>query len=242
MKTLLVVDDEKLIADGLKAMLEESFRDRLHVECRYSAKEALALIAENPVDILLTDINMPNRTGLELHDEARNLRPDIRVVYLTGYSDFEYARKALDQHAFAYVLKGEGDDVVVRTVERALHEPEETGAETPPAESEGMPEWIRRLHGHIRENLSQDLSLNSLAEFCHFHPVYLSRTYRELTGMTLSDYISGVRLEKARELLHKSRMNIGEIARCTGFATDNYFCRWFRKQTGESPQGYRKRK
>ena len=242
MKTLLVVDDEKLIADGLKAMLAASFRERLRVECRYSAKEALALAAGNPVDILLTDINMPNRTGLELHEELRRFRPDIRVIYLTGYSDFEYARKALDQHAFAYVLKGEGDDVVIRTVERALHAPEEADAETPPAEKAETPEWIRRLHSHIRENLSQDLSLNRLADYCHFHPVYLSRTYRELTGMTLSDYIGSIRLEKAKELLRISRMSIGEIARLTGFATDNYFCRWFRKQTGESPQGYRKGK
>ncbi len=63
-----------------------------------------------------------------------------------------------------------------------------------------------------------------------------------MTGRTLSDHIGVVRLRKARELLRESRMTIGEIARCTGFATDNYFCRWFRKQTGESPQGYRKAK
>jgi len=249
MKTLLVVDDEKLIADGLRAMLAQAFADRVRVMCCYSAREATALAAENPPDVLLTDISMPGRSGLELHDELRRIRPEMRVVYLTGYSDFEYARKALDQHAFAFVLKGEGDELLIRTLERALEDPaEEPGREKEAeagdaaGENRDYPDWIRELHEYIEQNLSRDLSLQCLADQCHFHPVYLPRTYREMTGRTLSDHIGEVRLRKARELLRESRMTIGEIARCTGFATDNYFCRWFRKQTGESPQGYRKAK
>ena len=243
MKTLLVVDDEKLIADGLRDMLAKAFEGRMQVACRYSAKEAIVFAAENPVDILMTDINMPNRTGLELHDELRRIWPEARVIYLTGYSDFEYARRALDQHAFAYVLKGEGDDFIIRTVERALEEADAGRKEVPAPkkkEDQELPEWVQQLHAHIRENLSGDLSLNHLADTCHFHPVYLSRSYREMTGETLSEYIGRVRLSKARELLKESRMTIGEIAACTGFATDNYFCRWFRKQTGESPEKFRK--
>ena len=246
MKTLLVVDDEKLIADGLCAMLAEAFPDQLRVECRYSAKDAILYAAENPVDILMTDINMPKRSGLELHAELLRLRSDIRVIYLTGYSDFEYARKALDQHAFAYVLKGEGDDFIISTVKRAMEDLPGAGAQkehSPEAvvETPG-PEWIRNLHAYIHAHLGQDLSLNQLADTCHFHPVYLSRSYREITGRTLSDYIASVRLEKARELLRESRMSIGEIAQCTGFATHNYFCRWFRKQTGTSPEQYRQKR
>ena len=246
--TLLVVDDEKRIADGLRAMLAEAFAGRLETLCCYSATEAIDIFTQRQVHVLLTDINMPKRSGLELHNEIRRLCPEARVIYLTGYSDFEYARKALDQHAFAYVLKGEGDEVLTQTVERAVEDiesGEENAAETgeePGSGGSGYPEWISELHSTIWNNLSRDLSLNSLAEICHFHPVYLSRVYREITGRTLSDYISTARLKKARELLQESRMSIGEIAKCTGFASDNYFCRWFRKQTGESPQEYRKGK
>ena len=244
---ILVVDDEKLIADGLRAMLAEAFAGTAEVGCCYSAKDAVEILTGAPADVLLTDINMPNWSGLELHEEVSRFSPETRVIYLTGYSDFEYARKALDQHAFAYVLKGEGDESVVRTVSRALAAEDRSGnapAQAPAApESDAeasLPEWVQDLHGFIRSRLAEDLSLNVLAEHCHFHPVYLSRTYREVTGKTLSDFISSARLRKARELLQESRMNIREIAKCTGFASDNYFCRWFRKQTGESPQEFRK--
>ena len=66
MRTLLIVDDEMLIADGLREMLAKAFEGRLNVLCRYSAAGALQAAEEVPVDVLLTDINIPNMSGLEL--------------------------------------------------------------------------------------------------------------------------------------------------------------------------------
>ena len=241
MRTLLIVDDEKLIADGLRNMLAEAFSGRLRTLCCYSAAQAFAIAEETPVDILLTDINMPDCTGLQLHAALQKRYPDCRVIYLTGYSDFEYARTALDQHAFAYVLKGEGDDFVISTIERALDGlpavPLEASAPAP--EPDASQDWLQDLHAYIRDHLNDDLSLNRLAEVCHFHPVYLSRIYKEATGSTLSDFINQARQEKSEDLLKNSRMTVLEISRVMGFATDNYFCRWFRKRTGMSPHAYR---
>lgn len=239
MQTLLIVDDEVLIAEGLHAMLAEAFLGRLQVLCCYSAAQALEIAQRVQIDILLTDINMPDTSGLELHQKLLEKHPDCQVIYLTGYSEFEFARKALDQHAFAYVLKGEGDDFVISTVERAMKK------EAPPPEPEAVPEpdenteWIDGLHAYIQAHLNEDLSLNRLADYCHFHPVYLSRVYRENTGVTLSDYINQCRQEQAEQLLRNSRMTVLEISRLMGFATDNYFCRWFRKRTGVSPHSFR---
>ena len=244
MRTLLIVDDEMVIANGLRDMLAEAFRGRLEVLCLYSAAGALEAAAGQPVDILLTDINMPNTTGLELHRAIRRLHPDCRVIYLTGYSDFEYARTALDQQAFAYLLKGEGDDVVISAVERALEGlPEEKAEKDKTTEEKAdRPEtgdWIVALRDYIRNHLKEDLSLHRLSEICHFHPVYLSRLFKEEMGMTIGDYINQERLKVAEELLIGSRLSVIEISREMGFATDNYFCRWFRKQTGVSPHRYR---
>jgi len=243
MRTLLIVDDEKLIADSLHAMLARAFAGRLETCCCYSSSEALALAAEKKIDILLTDINLPDQSGLALHAELMTTRPEMQVIYLTGYSDFEYARTAVDQHAFAYLLKGEGDEAVISTVEKALgrlpeEREKEKNGETDP-EGNRLPEWLEELHSYIGSHLEGDLSLNALADFCHFHPVYLSRVYRETTGMTLSDSISEARLAAAKRLLRETRKTVAEISEETGFATDNYFCRWFRKQTGVSPQHYR---
>ena len=246
MLTLLIVDDEVLIADGLRDMLAEAFAGRLNVICCYSAAAAIEAASGQGIDILLTDINMPNVNGLQLHRAIRDVYPSCRVIYLTGYSDFEYARTALDQQAFAYILKGEGDDVVISTVERAL----EKIAESP---DQHVPEAVPRaeaaeretedpillLQDYIIAHLNEDLSLNRLSEVFHFHPVYLSRVFKERTGITIGDHINQVRQHRAEDLLVNSQLSVLEISREMGFATDNYFCRWFRKRTGISPQRYR---
>ena len=128
MESLLIVDDEVIIADGLYHMLQEVFQDRLEVRRCYSCDEACAVLNRNRVDILLTDIEMPGASGLELHRMVRERWPMTRVIYLTGYSDFEYARRALKQRAFAYVLKSEGDQVLISTVERAVENLQEESA------------------------------------------------------------------------------------------------------------------
>ena len=66
MLTLLIVDDEVLIADGLRDMLAKAFASRLNVICRYSAAAAVEAVSGQGIDILLTDINMPFLSGLEL--------------------------------------------------------------------------------------------------------------------------------------------------------------------------------
>ncbi|MBP3720332.1 MAG: helix-turn-helix domain-containing protein [Clostridia bacterium] len=265
MRTLLIVDDEMLIADGLRDMLAKAFEGRLNVLCRYSAAGALQAAEEVPVDVLLTDINMPNMSGLELQRAVQEKYPACLAVYLTGYSDFEYARTALEQHAYAYILKGEGDDVVISTVERALAQAEaagrsaagaaeekggsgeedpagkKTGEENTGAGGEESRGLIRSLQEYIRTHLNENLSLDRLAELSHFHPAYLSRMFKETTGMTVGDFINRTRQEKAESLLTGSRLTVLEISREMGFATDNYFCRWFRKRTGMSPHHYREK-
>ena len=120
MLSLLVVDDEIIIADGLYLMLQETFQDQLIVRRCYSFHEARSIMETVRVDILMTDIEMPDVSGLVLHDWVRNRWPMVRVIYLTGYSDFEYARQALQKKALAYVLKSEGDPVIVSAVEKAI--------------------------------------------------------------------------------------------------------------------------
>jgi len=120
MMSLLVVDDEVIIAEGLYQMLQETFQDELLVMRCNSFFEAQRILEANRIDILMTDIEMPDMTGLELHKWVNGRFPLVRVIYLTGYSDFGYARQALQQQAIAYVLKSEGDQVIVEAVRRAI--------------------------------------------------------------------------------------------------------------------------
>jgi len=98
---------------------------------------------------------------------------------------------------------------------------------------------IQNIHLYIQENLGNDISLNKLAEICHFNPFYLSRLYKQATGKSISEYISEYKFEKARELLKYDSMRINEISSTLGFANASYFSRFFKKYSNMSPQEYR---
>lgn len=104
MYKLLIVDDEKEIRDGLAEISWHSFGIQL-VGCCKHGLDALQVVSEAPPDIVLTDIRMPFMDGIELMESLKDRYPFIKVMILSGYSDFEYAQKALQAGAVDYLLK-----------------------------------------------------------------------------------------------------------------------------------------
>jgi C4-dicarboxylate-specific signal transduction histidine kinase len=99
---LLVVDDEPVILQILKAVFEE---EPYRLTLLSSGREALRVIAEDTVDLLLTDKNLPDVGGMELLRAAKQKDPLTEVVIITGYGSLETALTALEFDAFDYVLK-----------------------------------------------------------------------------------------------------------------------------------------
>lgn len=97
---------------------------------------------------------------------------------------------------------------------------------------------VEYIQNFVQSHLSEDLSLVRLAEQVYLNPSYLSRLYKQLTGINLSEYIDGIRIKRAKELLQKENVKIHEAARMVGYETAASFTRFFRKICGCSPQEY----
>lgn len=93
---------------------------------------------------------------------------------------------------------------------------------------------------YIRRHFTEDLSLDILAEKCHTSPQYLSKRIKQYLGFTFLDYLSSLRVEKAKELLSTTAKGINEISEESGFISRNTFLRVFKKYTGVPPSEYRK--
>lgn len=119
MLSLLIVDDEPYIVDGLYEMFQEIEDMELIVYKAYSAIEALGIIDQSKMDIVITDIEMPGMSGLKLHERIIVHWPKCRVIFLTGYSDFSYVQHAVRNGATDFILKTEGDEKIVETVRKA---------------------------------------------------------------------------------------------------------------------------
>lgn len=104
---ILIVDDDITIRNLLSMLIKQIDDFTGTVAGASSADEAEALCDERPVDLVITDIKMPNRSGLELIRLLRKKHPEIQIACLSAYDDYEYIRKALKLGVLDYILKSE---------------------------------------------------------------------------------------------------------------------------------------
>ncbi len=116
---ILVVDDDKAVRAALRVNLRKAGHE---VQLAQSVDEALRMISERPVDLVLTDVAMPGRTGLELLAELRRRWPTVRVVVMTGYGSVEDAVGAMKSGADDYIIKPVSRNELLVIVDKALAE------------------------------------------------------------------------------------------------------------------------
>jgi DNA-binding NtrC family response regulator len=115
-RTILIAEDE----ERMRRILEVNLRDRYRVLLAKDGEEALSIFKENEVNLLLTDMRMPEKDGLSLLHEVKRLRPEIPVILITAYGTIESAVNAMKEGAMDYLLKPFKMDEVELVIERAL--------------------------------------------------------------------------------------------------------------------------
>lgn len=98
---------------------------------------------------------------------------------------------------------------------------------------------IKQAQEYIRAHFAQDLSLDSVSRQVNVSPYYFSKLFKEETGQTFVEYLTNIRMEKAKTLLSTTDKSMKEICTSVGYADPNYFSRSFKKNTGETPTEYR---
>jgi len=105
MYKLLIVEDEKWEREGLVGFLDWSGLGFEIVGAAANGIQGLRLAEEYQPDIIITDIKMPKMDGIELTEEVKKILPNCRIIIITGYDDFEYAKEAIKLGVFDYLLK-----------------------------------------------------------------------------------------------------------------------------------------
>ena len=130
MYKLLIVDDERIIREGMKKLIPWEKIGISHVLTAASAQEALKIVEEEKPQLLITDINMPEMSGIQMLEEVYRIVPEIRAVILTGYDYFEYARDALRLHVQDFLLKPVHETVLYESIKKQIEFLEERRAIT----------------------------------------------------------------------------------------------------------------
>ncbi|OAS16671.1 response regulator transcription factor [Paenibacillus oryzisoli] len=98
---------------------------------------------------------------------------------------------------------------------------------------------LDRALSYIHEKLQADISLEDVAELVHLNPHYFSKVFKQQTGETFIDYVTRLRIEKAKELIGEGQLSLKEVCYLVGYKDPNYFSRVFKKVTGVTPTEYR---
>ncbi|MCR2807089.1 response regulator [Paenibacillus soyae] len=126
MYSVLIAEDSKPILRNIKMLLESSELPIRVAATASNGEEALALLRQQPVDILITDIRMPKMDGLALIEQSKEITPELKVVLVSSYSDFEYTRKAINLQVFDYLLKPVERKSLIEVMERMIGQLNET--------------------------------------------------------------------------------------------------------------------
>lgn len=242
MYRVMIVEDEKIIREGISNLIRR-FGNKLQVcwECETAADAWRQFQIEKP-DMVITDIIMRGKTGLELIADIRKVDSEIPVVILSGYSEFEYAQAAVRYNAFEYLLKPINVKEFAQTLERVEQLLDKRNGIFQASADKNERQVIQKIKDYVKEHLGEDLSLAAVAQQTNLSTNYLSNLFRTETSQKYSDYVTNVRMEKAKLLLSDSDLMVYEVAEICGYNSTKHFISVFKKHTGIAPLQYRKQR
>lgn len=239
---ILIIDDEPKIRNGLSNLLTR--REGWEVAGAYeNAADALKYLAVNQVDVMITDIKMPEISGLELIARIRERDKKTAIIILSGYSNFQFAQRAIELGVSRYLTKPT-NPTNPRELICVLEETEKKlgGKQEKEEDSGKIPNlFVQKAADYIKLNYSEKISIKEIADQLYLSPNYLSELFKKHTGKTISEYLTEYRLEKACQLLDHAEYRVGDVSGMVGIHDGRYFSNMFKKKYGMTPTEYRNR-
>ncbi|MNQ74775.1 putative response regulatory protein [compost metagenome] len=201
--------------------------------------------------VTLCDIKMPVMSGIELSKEIFERKIPVRIVLLSAYRDFEYAREAMQYGARQYMVKPAKYNEIIRVFtelkQELDHNLSRNTLTVPKVSEEPVPQQpitglddpvTAQIIKLVNEDYRQ-VTLQIAADLVHMNASYLSAYFKKRTGMNFSDYVQKVRMEKAAELLKQKQLKAYEVSELVGYVNDKNFIRSFKQYYGTTPGQYK---
>jgi two-component system response regulator YesN len=236
MYNLLIVDDEAIICEGLSRIINWKEHKFNIVGFACNGREAIEKIKSSRINLVVTDIRMPVMDGLELSKQIREYGSKIRIIIISGYSDFQYAKKAIEYGVGAYLLKPVIPDELTDQVIKIRHQLDEQSVfenrYIDDLKSNENKKMIDCIIDYVDGHYCDDINLSLIADKFFINAAYLGQLFKETTGMPFAQYINKKKINMAKQLCMRSDLKIYEIIEKAGFKNPEYFYRQFKRYEG----------
>ncbi|MCA1320443.1 response regulator [Bacillus tianshenii] len=242
----IIIDDEKHVREGLLLLAEWKEHGIDTILEAQDGDEATKLISQHRPEIIFTDMRMPKKDGISLLKWLDSTDLNSMTIVVSGYDDYEYMRNAITYKSFDYILKPIDPDILNETLaravkkwkEEALHRRSSVDAEFLAASSSEA-KSMGQIEVFLRANYQQDVTLQEIADRFFLSREHISRKFKQEYNETITDYVTRIRMEKAKEYLANPHVKIYEVAYQVGYQNEKYFSKVFKKFTKLTPNEYR---
>lgn len=254
MLKVVLIDDEYWTLKGLTCIIDWQSENCEIIGTFQDADEAEKFCINHPeTDLIITDIRMGSVLGLDLIKRLKTHLPDTHYALISGYTDFAYAKEAIQLGVSEYFEKPINREELLNFLARIKNDvPIKTTAPTEESNNSSeektkelfmyelsAKEIIPQIMQYIQDNYREDLSLSSLSVKFGLSEKYLSSLFKKNSEITISQYLKSVRIGKAKELLVTTSINLQRIAFLCGYNDYFYFTKVFKKTIGLTPKQYR---
>lgn len=230
---ILLVDDDSVFRSEFKECFEE-----FGTAEAADGEEALRILKRpNEIELVILDVRMSGMNGIEVLTKIRKLAPAIRIVIATGYGSKDVAVEALRGQADDYIEKPLDIDATREIIEKYLG----SARGQPDNDVVDIKEKVKRVKSFVMRNSLKKVTLSDAAKIVCLSPKYLSRIFKEYEGQGFNEYKLKLKIAEAKTLLAKPGYNINQISDRLGYENPESFIRQFKKITGKTPTGFRKK-
>lgn len=214
MKKVMIVEDEELILQGIRNILDWEALGLDVVHMAHDGVEALQMWEKEPVQIVVTDICMPEMDGLTLLRKIREKEEQVRFIILTGYDEFDYAREAIRLGVENYIMKPIDEEELERQLRETVHKLEETDKKNLQYIDEKA-QWMYFLSGKAgqEEYDKYGKMLGIGAEHGNYFAAVMKWNAEGLKEKKLAEVIMELKKESGLKLLHLPPDNLLMVLR-----------------------------
>ena len=231
---LLIADDENLELKVLEKTVKKHFVDELEVFASSNGRKASQICDEVKPDIALLDIEMPGMNGIELAKYIKEKYAECIIIFITAYDRFDYAIEAMHIKAFDYLLKPWKEERLCELINTAIENVRSMQKTDSIVHSQKD-----IIKDYIDRNYKKDISAKDVAGILGYSDVYFSKVFKQLFDDNFINYLTKIRIDRAKVLLKDISFNIKEVGKSVGYADSNYFTKVFKRSVGISPSEYR---
>lgn len=253
MYQVIIVEDEDIIRKELVYSVPWPELDCNVVGEAANGIEGMELIREHNPDIVVVDINMPMMDGFQMLEQTYE-QYNYAPIILSGYSDFEYAQRAIHYGVKGYLLKPLNMADMKEAIRLAKRECSIRNAWI--SRQKTKEEWentsvlkdfqkthvedrlVKGMLQYIFDNYQKKIVMQDLVDSFNYSEAFLNRKFKDALGTTFNEYLNRYRIQKALELIRAGELPIQDIAWKCGVGDYKYFRVVFRKYLGCSPKEY----